>query len=534
MSRTRRRPRPGRLFRIAATVPVALLSLASGCSQGAGSPAGGGTLTAVISADPGNLDPQRSVIDTDTQVAAFAYDRLVMIAADGSIESNLATAWSANSAGTQYTFKLREAVTCSDGSTLTPATVAANLDYVGNPKNASPLLGTALPAGTTATADAAADTVTATLPGPAPFFLSGLALLPIVCQKGIDDRATLAHATDGTGPYTLTGAQPGDRYTYTLRKGYTWGPGGASSAVAGMPATVVLEVVADETTATNLLLNGGAQIAAVSGADRTRLSGAGLFHVGTTELSGELFFNQAAGEPGVDPTVRRALAMGLNLPQVGAVLTGGAGTPAQGLVAGSPAPCPTGTVHGNVPGYDQSQAAVLLSQDGWSVGPGGVREKNGKQLAITLLYATGFGDSGPATELMQQELELLGVHVTLEGRSSSQLSGIMFGTGAWDLALVPIAATDPSQLVPYLSGPTPPNGDNFAHLDDPGYLGAVAQAETHPGSTGCALWNEGEVSLLRAVDVLPFEDNVIETWGKSATFATLDSVILPTSLRLVG
>ena len=87
---------------------------------------------------------------------------------------------------------------------------------------------------------------------PAPFVLNGLANLPIVCPSGLKDRSTLRAATAGTGPFALTAAAPGDRYTYAKRPGYTWGPAGATTATPGLPDTVVVKVVENETTAANL------------------------------------------------------------------------------------------------------------------------------------------------------------------------------------------------------------------------------------------------------------------------------------------
>ena len=81
------------------------------------------------------------------------------------------------------------------------------------------------------------------------------------------DRATLASATVGTGPYVLSEAAPGDHYTYTIRDGYTWGPNGATTATAGMPGTVVLRIVENPATAANLLLTGDVNAAAVIGPD---------------------------------------------------------------------------------------------------------------------------------------------------------------------------------------------------------------------------------------------------------------------------
>ena len=151
---------------------------------------------------------------------------------------------------------LAEGITCSDGSALTASDVVANLDYIANPENQSPFLGTYYPVGATAVADDAAMTITITLAAPAPFALNGLANLPIVCAAGMADRASLASATAGTGPYVLSEAATGDHYTYTIRDGYTWGPNGASTDVAGMPDTVVVRVVENPSTAANLLLAG--------------------------------------------------------------------------------------------------------------------------------------------------------------------------------------------------------------------------------------------------------------------------------------
>ena len=122
--------------------------------------------------------------------------------------------------------------------------------------NQSPFLGTYYPVGATAVADDAARTVTITLAAPAPFVLNGLTDLPIVCAAGMADRASLASATSGTGPYVLSEAAPGDHYTYTIRDGYTWGPDGASTDVEGMPDTVVVRIVENPATAANLLLTG--------------------------------------------------------------------------------------------------------------------------------------------------------------------------------------------------------------------------------------------------------------------------------------
>ena len=183
------------------------------------------------------------------------------------------------------TLTLADGITCSDGSEFTATAAADNITYVGDPKNKSAYLGAFLPVGATATADDAAGTVTITLAQPAPFVLNGLASLPMVCESGMQDRASLAATTDGTGPYELTEAVPGDHYTYQIRDGYTWGPNGATTAEEGMPDTVVMKIVENEGTAANLLSTGDINAALIQGPDAKRLDAQGLFHTDTEASS---------------------------------------------------------------------------------------------------------------------------------------------------------------------------------------------------------------------------------------------------------
>jgi len=163
--------------------------------------------------------------------------------------------------------------------------------------------------------------------------------------------------------------------------------------------------------------------------------------------------------------VRKALVQALDLEQVGKVLTNGNGKPSQGFVTVSPKPCSGDNVAGNLPGHDLSAAKSALDAAGWKAGAGGVRSKDGKKLAITLMYGTQLGPTEASTaELIQQAWKGLGADVTLKGVDSPGLNTLYFGTGAWDASMAPITLNLPSQLVPFVSGPVPPNGTNFAHL----------------------------------------------------------------------
>lgn len=513
----------------------------AGCSGGGGgTPAAaggdvvdGGTFTMAMAADPGNLDPQLSAVSALFQVTQFAYDPLLGIdPASGEIKSGLATAWKVDAK--TVTLTLADPITCSDGSRFVATDAAGNINYVADPKNKSPFLGTYLPAGAKATGDDATRTVTITLAGPAPFVLNGLANLPVVCAAGMRNRTSLQSHTIGTGPYQLTEAVPSDHYTYTIRQGYTWGPGGASTSTTGLPDTIVVKIVQNETTAANLLLSGAVNAAQILGPDTERLAKAGLFASDSTGLIGEAWYNHAASRPTANIDVRRALTQALDLTQLQKVLTSGRGSPPTTFAATEPVACPGKLAAGALPAHDVDAAGRLLDNAGWRKGADGVRAKAGAPLALTFVHDATLGPGGSAAaELAVQQWKALGVQVTSKSQSSTATSETLFSTGDWDIAWEPLNVSSPDQLVPFMSGPAAPNGTNFAGIRNAAYEAGVAKATAMAGTSGCATWLDAESHLVSDADVIPFANNVVKTFGKRAKFDTA-GLIIPTSIRMLG
>lgn len=299
----------------------------------------GRTFTQAIASDPGSLDPQMTVLSVAIQTDRYLYDSLLNVDAAGKPVTGLADKWRATT--TKATFSLRRGITCADGSPLTAADVAANINFVGDPANKSPFAGVTIAPGTKATADNASRTVTLTSGAPDAFLLRNAGRLPMVCAAGLRDRSLLAKGGAGTGMFTVTEAVPNDHYTLTQRKDYTW-PGAWKTNQPGLPDKVVVRVVPNATTSANLLLSGGLNAAATVGPDKKRLSAQKLFHADYLAPMGELFFNEAPGRAGRDERVRRALVQALDLTQLGKVLTSGTGTPATGMVTAEPRACTGG------------------------------------------------------------------------------------------------------------------------------------------------------------------------------------------------
>jgi peptide/nickel transport system substrate-binding protein len=525
-----------RVLTTAAAVSAAAVTVAACSSSGSGSTPSSGSsassgatssapaqvvsgqpATVLLPSDPGSLDPQLTSLSVTYQADLFLYDSLISYAPSGAVESNLATKWSGTTTTAAYT--LKKGVTCSDGSPLTASTVAANINYIGNVKNASSRAGIWVPPGATATGDDATGAVTVKSPVPDPFLVTDVGSTEIVCGNGLKNRSILKEGADGTGPYTLTSAVPGSSYTLALRKGYRWGPGGATSSTPGLPATVNLKVVSNMTTSANELLAGQANIGEVIGPDTSRLSS--LYSQSISAPFGELWFNQKPGSPTASLAVRTALTEALQLNQLGQVLSAGAGKPSTGLVEPALSPCKGNTVGSNLPAYDASAAKSALA---------------GQKLSIAVYYPASLGTGGTAAAtLLQQTWSPLGVSVSLHAITDAELdTDIVGGQSAWNVAILPLGISTPGELVPFVSGPTPPKGTNFAYLNNAAYTADVTKASALAGTAGCPDWNAAETALFKNVDLAPFVNSAETDYGKGATFQFTQDMISPASIRMLG
>ena len=338
-------------------------------------------------------------------------------------------------------------------------------------------------------------------------------------SSGIRFQPAPPRAEPGLATALPKATNGGKTYTLTLRKGYDWGPGGVTSATKGLPATVVLKVVTNMTTGANLLLSGGANIGEVVGPDTQRLSS--LYSQSVDAPFGVLWFNQKQGTPTAQEPVRKALTESLQLTQLGQVLTSGTGAASTGMVTAALSPCKGNTVSGNLPAYDQSAAKSALA---------------GKNLSIAVYYPTSLGSGGAAAaELLQSTWSQLGVKVSLHGITDAELdSEIVAGTAAWNVAIVPIGLTTPSELVPFVSGATPPTGEDFSYIKNAAYTADVTKASSAAGSAGCPDWNAAETELYKDVDLVPFVDSAIATYAKGATFSLSQGSVMPASIRMLG
>ncbi|MFJ2738564.1 ABC transporter substrate-binding protein [Streptomyces sp. NPDC087440] len=516
-------------LRTTVAAALSLLLATTGCAATGGPAPDGDTFTLTTPLAPGALDPSHSTAGGTNLLLSIGYDTLVSSDEKGRTVPGLAEKWRVTP--TSVTYTLRKGITCSDGSPLTPSTVAANVAHETAPATRSLRLGVTVPAGLTARADDAAGTVTLATPQPFSFILQTSAMMYLVCGKGLTDRKLLARGMSGSGPYRLVQVQPGDRYSFRLRKDYAWGPGGATSA--GMPERLVVQVVANEQTSTNLMVAGAANATFVQGPDRARLKAVQGIRTEEVPTGSELFlFRQSKGTPTADPAVRKALSMALDIEALGKMASGGSGAPPHGMVS-EPRPCPSVDFSRYLPPNDLAGAKAVLDAAGWREDAGGVRVKDGRKLSLTLVFASGRGEAAAATaEYAAAEWKRVGADVKLLGLTGGRLADTTNGTLDWDIGALPINVPLPSMLMGVLSGPTPPDGGNFLYLKNQRYEALTGRALGIPGEPGCVLWNKAEASLVEHHDIMPIVDLTTTLATRNGSLRMVPGIVYPTTIRL--
>ncbi|WP_223691546.1 ABC transporter substrate-binding protein [Leifsonia poae] len=501
-----------------------------GCSGTGGGGSTGGTLSYAISADPGKINPITNATQAGEEVAAFTYESLVSFPPGKDAEGLIAEKWTETP--TSVTFTLKQGVLCSDGKPLTADDVKATFAYAADEKTGSPYKGVYFPAsGMTVAADDAARTVTFTTDKPQSFLVSTIGALPIVCASGLADPSSLDTKAFGTGPYVLDSSSPGQTYSFTLRKDYTWGPGGVTSTTKGLPQTVDMQVVTSASTQANMLQSGELQYGAVAGTERDRLKAGDYTTLDVPLRPGLLFFNQAEGRPGHDLAVREAIAQAIDRKSVGEVSSAGRGKVLNTLISDFGSACTAMDSSASIPGFDLKAAATALDAAGWKAGSDGIREKDGKKLSLKILYPAKEGQSTTAAiELLQQELAKAGIDA--QPAPSGSYTDVIFQGGDWDLVWAPIYTSLPSDWQGILSGEFPPNGGNWTYNTNQQYFDLAAKAQTIAGDASCGTWEQAQNSLFSNLEVLPISSSTTTLYGKGLTFGLSKTVIAPTTLRL--
>lgn len=409
-------------------------------------------------------------------------------------QSVLAVSHSKSEDGLSWTFTLRQGVTFSDGSPLTPADVAASLNLARQEGQYAARL-----AGITGVA-AGEGSVTVTLSKP-----NGAlpALLDVPIVKGTGERPV------GTGPYVLTGE--GETLALTARMGWWRGEQLPLDTIALWAVQEPDDFIYAFDTHDLSLVS-----ADLTGADTLGYSGSYETVDFSTSVLLYLGFNTASG-PCREEAVRRALARGLDRQTIAASLLSSHAQP-------SALP-----FHPESEYYDAAQDASLayapqamldqLQAAGWSWS-GETLVRNGQPLSLTLIVNQDNIHRQGVADFLAESLTQVGISVTVQKLPwEGYLTALK--EGQFDLYLGETRLTGDFDPAPLL---IPGGGLNYGRFSSPAVTSLV---EAYQGAEGAARTTAAKAlsaALIQQVPIAPlcFKNwSVLSQWGQlSALSAT--------------
>lgn len=500
-----------------ASVVLALMACLVACTS-SNSPAGtsaqsGGALTVRLSGDWQNFDFQGPQNSAQGQVVLAGYDRLVALDKNGQIIPYLAKSW--KETATSITFQLVSGATCSDGTPVTPSVVVGSLQRWVDPATKSALIGRIMgPGPYSFTADDRQGTVTVTV-GTAWSGLSKGFAAPnagIVCPAGLTRSADPNSKMYGSGPFTLVNAVHNDSITFKARPEWKWGPAGSTAKSAGFPDTLIFKVLANDTTAANLLLTGGLDLGVEVGQEVPRLVAASSLSLVKTHSTTvyPIFFNHLAGHPTATDAIRQAIMTVIDQKAWNQAAYGGRGliSPTFIPVGGD---CFDAATSKLLPTPSVQAAQSVLRDAGWTLTNGKLM-KDGKPLTLSLI---AWSVTGAGPEYLLNQLQQMGADASLQTLDVSPFVTDL-RAGTFDVAATSSSAStgNPSWLVTALLGTFPPAGSNFSRIQNATAEAAYQSAISSSGKARCENWAIVQEALLKAHDYMPTASIEVDYFAK--------------------
>jgi len=475
----------------------------------------------LVAAGADTFNPVAATSPASLAVLDLIYPRLVgQDVKTGAITpTELAERWEISADGLTYTFFLRDTVYWSDGRPVTAADVRFTYAALADPAVQSPYRDRTQAIARIETPDPY--TVVFTLAQPDCTIMQGLRSPLLPSHRYASDLSDLASnplnaaPEVSAGPFRFTAHTPGQQIVLEANPSY-W---------KGAPSIQrwTLRTVVDPAQRLRLLAEGEADLVWFSASETAGLdlapAGGNLiwertpapaFHFlalnladpanpqpGHATASGEAedgaLVPQAAHPILGERAVRQAIALGIHGERVIAEAMGGYGYALGSDVLPSIAWAHAEDVAPVV--YDPDQARALLDEAGWRTANGdgeGVREKDGRRMALRLDVNAGNPVRVAAAERIVQDLAALGIAVELRPAAFEDVAADLLGQ-RYDLALMgwENLAADPGLNAFWSSNDDAPGvGANFTSFQDADVDAWLEQARTLPG---CELGGRGEL-----------------------------------------
>lgn len=396
-------------------------------------PAAQQEITVAVSGDVGLDRMDAGAYDGSMNVHAMIYDGLVQYGEKGQIEPALAESWEIAEDGKTYTFHLRQGVKFSDGSNFNADAVKFSFErWIHDPSNSL----------TVATAIQSLDVVddyTLQMTFDRAYYPL-LTELTFARPVRIISPNAVEPAGDVKGKFVKpigTGAWMADSYkvdqeAVLVRNPNYWGD-------APKLSKITLKVIPDPQSRVLALQSGEVDLA---GGQMSRLPLESLPVIegdDTLELlrspgtSSHFLVYNGSNANLQELNVRKAINLAIDKASIVNDLMGGIGSEAKGLF---PSTVPYVT-ESNSKGYDHDPEAAkaLLAESGYVDSDGdGIVEKNGAPLKLNLvLQQVDFPEWKPMTELIQAELQSVGIAAELRVLEPNAYYDALWTTKAYDM-----------------------------------------------------------------------------------------------------
>ena len=365
---------------------------------------------------PRDIGPMNPHVYNPSQLIAqsMIYEPLVRYADGGKLEPALAESWTISPDGKEYTFKLRQNVKFSDGSTFNAAIAKKNFDAIMKAADNHSWLGFIAVLDKTE----AVDEFTFKLTLKQAYYptiqeLSVVRPVRFLGEAGFPDDGDTSKGVKepiGTGPWMLTDYKTDEYAEFTRNPNY-WGE---------QPKVdkIVFKIIPDGETRVLAFEKGeldliyGEGVISMDAYKHLEASGEYETQLSEPVATRQLVLN-TTNDALADLKVREALQQGFNKQAMVDGITSGLEEKADNLL---PTNFPYTNVNVTPIAYDVEEAKAKLDEAGWKLPDGQtVREKNGKLLELELLYEKADQIQKPMAETLQAEWGAIGVKLNITG-----------------------------------------------------------------------------------------------------------------------
>ena len=360
-------------------------------------PKKGGTLTIGRNHDADTLYPGRSTGLSAIATNFLLYDGLVLHDFQMKIRPALAEKWETSADGLTWTFHLRKNVKFHCGAPLTAQDVKEHFDRWIDPKESVPTRAKMASLQETRVVDD--HTIVFKLKNPTLVFLNnvsqtewGYASIPHakhVNQYG-KDYGVVSASVCGTGPFRLKEWLKDDRLELTRNDDYAWGSPAYDNTAAPWVDRILFRTLPEDASRAAELETGGIDLDIdVAPQHIPRLEGRGVKVTSIPRLSSNHIGFNLEKDVFKDPRVRKAVAHAVNREQIVQFVMKGQADVSHGFLHPLvPGATPKEQMRPLMYEWSLEKAKRLFSEAGWTPGPGGIRQKDGRPLSATCFVFT--------------------------------------------------------------------------------------------------------------------------------------------------